>query len=206
MDNKLNEQEILYSFEDALRDGHIVPYYQPQINHSTGRMVGAEALMRWEHPDFGLQLPTDFIPVLEANDLIFPADIYIFECVCQFLQKCLGSGVPVVPISVNMSRFDIYHHEYVDEIEKIRKQYNIPVKLLRIEITESSAIGGMNLMKETIERLKAYGYLVEMDDFGSGYSSLNILKNLDVDMIKLDIGFLDGDIGGRGGIILPGNP
>ena len=87
MDNKLNEQEILYSFEDALRDGHIVPYYQPQINHSTGRMVGAEALMRWEHPDFGLQLPTDFIPVLEANDLIFLADIYIFECVCQFLQK-----------------------------------------------------------------------------------------------------------------------
>lgn len=202
MKKKMLAQEIVDGFKTAIGEQQLFPVYQPQINHSTGRMVGAEALMRWGHPDYGLQLPTDFIPVLEENDLIFSADIYIFECVCRFLQKSLGSGVPVVPISVNMSRFDVFRHEYVDEIENIRKQYNIPVKLLRIEITESSAIGGMKLMTETIERLKAYGYLVEMDDFGSGYSSLNILKNLDVDMIKLDIGFLDGDIGGRGGIIL----
>ncbi len=202
MKRKMLAQEIVGEFKTAIDERQIYPVYQPQINHSTGRMVGAEALMRWNHPDFGLQLPSDFIPVLEENDLIFSADIYIFECVCQFLQKSLAIGVPAIPISVNMSRFDIFRHEYVDEIEKIRKQYNIPVKLLRIEITESSAIGGMKLMTETIERLKAYGYLVEMDDFGSGYSSLNILKNLDVDMIKLDIGFLDGDIGGRGGIIL----
>lgn len=202
MKRKMHSKEIVNGITTAIRERNLYPCYQPQINHSTGRMVGAEALMRWCHPDFGLQFPSDFIPVLEINDLIYWADLYIFECVCQFLRKCLDNGVPVVPISVNMSRYDIYHHEYVDEIEKIRKRYDIPVKFLRVEITESSAIGGMELMTKTIGQLKDCGYIVEMDDFGSGYSSLNILKNLDVDMIKLDIGFLDGDIGGRGGIIL----
>ena len=202
MKRKMHSKEIVNGITTAIRERNLYPCYQPQINHSTGRMVGAEALMRWCHPDFGLQLPSDFIPVLEINDLIYWADLYIFECVCQFLRKCLDNGTPTVPISVNMSRYDIYHHEYVDEIEKIRKRYDIPVKFLRVEITESSAIGGMELMTKTIGRLKDCGYIVEMDDFGSGYSSLNILKNLDVDMIKLDIGFLDGDIGGRGGIIL----
>lgn len=202
MKRKMLEQEIVDGFEAAIGEQQLYPCYQPQINHSTGRMVGAEALMRWGHPELGLQLPTDFVPILEEHDLIYSADIYIFECVCRFLRKCLEKGFPVVPISVNMSRYDVFRHEYVDEIEKIRKQYDIPVKFLRIEVTESSAIGGMQLMKETIGRLKDCGYIVEMDDFGSGYSSLNILKNLDVDMIKLDIGFLDGDIGGRGGIIL----
>ena len=202
MHKKMLSQEIVDGFHSAISEQQIYPYYQPQINHSTGRMVGAEALMRWGHPEFGLQLPSDFIPILEDYDLIYSADIYIFECVCRFLRKCLDDCIPVVPISVNMSRYDIFRHEYVDEIEKIRKQYDIPVKFLRIEITESSAIGGMELMIEVIGRLKACGYVVEMDDFGSGYSSLNVLKNLDVDMIKLDIGFLDGGVGGRGGIIL----
>lgn len=202
MKRKMLSHEIINGFTSAIRGRNLYPCYQPQINHSTGRMVGAEALMRWCHPDFGLQFPSDFVPVLEQNDLIYWADLYIFECVCSFLRKCLDSHAPVVPISVNMSRFDIYRHEYVDGIEKIRKKYDIPVKLLRIEITESSAIGGMDLMTATIGQLKACGYVVEMDDFGSGYSSLNILKNLDVDIIKLDMGFLDGDIGGRGGIIL----
>lgn len=202
MHKKMLSQEVVDRFHSAISEQQIYPYYQPQINHNTGRMVGAEALMRWGHPKFGLQLPSDFIPVLEENDLIYSADIHIFECVCRFLRKCLDDCIPVVPISVNMSRYDIFRHEYVDEIEKIRKQYDIPVKFLRIEITESSAIGGMELMTEVIGRLKACGYVVEMDDFGSGYSSLNVLKNLDVDMIKLDIGFLDGGVGGRGGIIL----
>ncbi len=202
MKKKMKSKDIVNGIASAIRERQLSPCYQPQINHSTGRMVGAEALMRWHHPDFGPQLPSDFIPVLEINDQIYSADIFMFECVCQFLRKCLDTGIPLVPIAVNMSRYDVFHHEYVDEIEKIRKQYDIPIKFLRIEITESSAIGGMELMTKTIGQLKACGYIVEMDDFGSGYSSLNILKNLDVDMLKLDIGFLDGDIGGRGGIIL----
>ncbi len=199
---RMSERELLDSLDAALRDSHIYPCYQPQINHSTGRMVGAEALMRWKDPECGMQYPSDFIPLLERNDLLYRADVHIFERVCVFLRKCIDEGLPLMPVSVNMSRYDIYKHEYVDEIEALRVKYDVPVKYLRIEVTESSAIGGMDLMKDVISRLHRHGYLVEMDDFGSGYSSLNILKDLNVDIIKLDMKFLCGEVGGRGGIIL----
>ncbi|MBO4300870.1 MAG: EAL domain-containing protein [Desulfovibrio sp.] len=199
---RMSERELLDSLEIALQDSHIYPCFQPQFNHSTGRMVGAEALMRWKDPENGMQYPSDFIPLLERNDLLYLADVHIFKMVCVFLRKCLDQGLPLMPISVNMSRYDIYKHEYVDEIEALRIKYDIPVKYLRIEVTESSAIGGMELMKDVISRLHKHGYLVEMDDFGSGYSSLNILKDLNVDIIKLDMKFLCGEVGDRGGIIL----
>lgn len=199
---RMNEQEIVSFFDDAIAYGHIYVCYQPKMNHVTGRMIGAEALMRMAHPLYGQQFPMDFIPVFEKNNLIFRADLYVCECVCKFLRKCLDSDVTTVPISVNMSRYDIYNHDYVDQIEAIRKKYDIPVQYLHIEITESSAIGGMELMTSVLNNLHSLGYKVEMDDFGSGYSSLNILKDLDVDVIKLDMRFLSGDIGGRGGAIL----
>ena len=202
MDKRMSEQELIGSFEEAVKYGHIFACYQPKINHSTGRMIGAEALMRWKHPVFGLQYPSDFIPVLEKNDLIYKADLFIFELVCKFQRRCLDEGIPTVPVSCNMSRFDIYHDDYVDNIEALRVKYDIPVKLLHIEITESSAIGGMELVSDVLNRLHSYGYKVEMDDFGSGYSSLNVLKDLDVDVIKLDMRFLSGSIGGRGGAII----
>ena len=206
MENNTNrpmtEAELLSSFEDAINYEHIFVSYQAQINHTTGKMVGAEALMRWKHPLYGMQYPTDFIPVLEKNDLIYKADLHMFEMVCRFQRQCLDERISMIPISVNMSRYDIYNHEYVEAIEEIRKKYDVPVKYLRIEVTESSAIGGMELVSSVLNKLHYYGYLVEMDDFGSGYSSLNILKDLDVDIIKLDMTFLSGDIGGRGGAIL----
>ena len=202
MEKRMSEQELIDSFETALREKHIYACYQAQINHSTGRMVGAEALMRWRDPEYGMQYPVDFIPVLEKHDLIYQADIYLFESVCRFQKECIDRNILVIPISVNVSRHDIYRHDYVDEIENIRIKYNIPVKYLRIEITESSAIAGMELMTSVISHLHKLGYIVEMDDFGSGYSSLNILKNLDIDIIKLDMAFLRGEIGGRGGIII----
>ena len=199
---RMNEQELLACFDDAIKFGHIYVCYQPKINHSTGRMIGAEALMRWKHPAYGIQLPPDFIPVLEKNNLIFPADLFVCESVCRLIRKCLDEGIPVVPISVNMSRYDIYNNDYVERIDAIRNQYEIPVKYLHIEITESSAIGGLELISSVLSKFHELGYKVEMDDFGSGYSSLNILKDLDVDVIKLDMNFLSGDIGGRGGAIL----
>ncbi len=200
--NKMTEEELVGSFEEALTFGHIYALYQPQINHSTKRMVGAEALMRWKHPVYGVQMPGDFIPVLEKNNLIYRADLYIFEIVCAFQRRCLDQNIPIIPISVNMSRYDIYNTNYVDEIESIRTRYDVPVKYIRLEITESSAIGGRALITKVLRQLHDHGYTVEMDDFGSGYSSLNILKDLDVDVIKLDMTFLSGDIGGRGGTIL----
>ena len=202
MTKQMNEKELLACFDDAVSYGHIYPLYQPKINHATGRMIGAEALMRWTHPVCGMQYPSDFIPVLEKNDLIYRADLSIFESVCKFLRSCLDNGVKPVPISVNMSRYDIYRKNYVDEIERLRSQYDIPVKYIHVEVTETSAIGGMELVSGVLKKLHEYGYVVEMDDFGSGYSSLNILKDLEVDVIKLDMRFLSGEIGGRGGTII----
>ena len=202
MSKAMTEQELLACFEDAVSFGHIFVTYQPKINHSTGRMIGAEALMRWKHPVYGMQYPSDFIPVLEKNDLIYRADLAVFESVCAFLRRCIDEGAVPVPISVNMSRYDIYRKNYVDEIEKLRVKYDIPVKYLHVEVTETSAIGGMELVSGVLRQLHDYGYIVEMDDFGSGYSSLNVLKDLEVDVIKLDMRFLSGNIGGRGGTII----
>ncbi|MCR5624372.1 MAG: EAL domain-containing protein [Lachnospiraceae bacterium] len=199
---KMTEQELIESFPDAIKYNHIFVYYQPQVNHNTGRMIGAEALIRWKHPVYGIQYPSDFIPILEKNNLIIEADIHVFRTVCDFIKRRLDAGLEIVPISVNMSRYDIYNNDYVDRIEEIRKEYDVPVKYLRIEITESSAIGGIELVKNVLEKLHSYGYLVEMDDFGSGYSSLNILKDLAVDIIKLDMVFLRGAVTERGGIIV----
>lgn len=202
MQRRMTTEELLYGFDDAISKGHIFAYYQPQFNHSTGRMTGAEALMRWVDPENGMQYPSDFIPVLEEHDLLYRADIQMVEMTCRFIRRCLDDGIPVVPISFNMSRNDIFKHEYVEDVEKVRSKYDIPVRYLRVEITETSAIGGMELMCSVIGRFHELGYIVEMDDFGSGYSSLNILKDLDVDIIKLDLNFLNGKVNGRGGIII----
>ena len=202
MNRVMTEQELLACFDEAITSGQIYALYQPKINHSTGRMIGAEALMRWTHPEYGMQYPSDFIPVLEKNDLIYKADLALFDIVCNFLRRCLNVRIKPVPISVNMSRHDIFRKNYVDEIEKIRKKYDIPVKYLHVEVTETSAIGGMELVSGVLKKLHEYGYVVEMDDFGSGYSSLNVLKDLAVDVIKLDMRFLSGNIGGRGGTII----
>ena len=199
---KLTETEIIDGFDEAVRTGQIYACYQPQYNHSTGRMTGAEALMRWDHPLCGPQYPSDFIPVFERCGLIHKADLHVFDQVCRFQRQCLDEGVPVIPVSFNISRHDLLHTDYVGELEAIRKKYGLPVKYLRAEITESSAIGGMDLVSSVIRRLHECGYIVEMDDFGSGYSSLNVLKDLDVDIIKLDMNFLSGDVGGRGGTIV----
>ncbi|MBR3532846.1 MAG: EAL domain-containing protein [Clostridiales bacterium] len=199
---KMTETELVSFFDEAVNNGYIYNLYQPKINQVTGRMIGAEALMRLKHPLYGMQMPSDFIPVFEKNDLVFSADLVVCENVCKFLRKCLDHGIPLVPVSVNMSRYDVYNHDYVEQVECIRKEYDIPAQYIHIEITESSAIGGMELMTEVIDKFHELGFKVEMDDFGSGYSSLNVLKDLNVDVMKLDMNFLTGDIGGRGGAII----
>ncbi|MDE6781092.1 MAG: EAL domain-containing protein [Ruminococcus sp.] len=199
----MNKNEILNSVEQAFKEKHFCAYYQPQFNHSNGRIVGAEALVRWIHPEYGMQSPGDFIPVFEANGYITRLDLYVFEEICIFLNKCIRDNIKnIVPISFNVSRYDIYFASFIDEMENIRKKYDIPVKLLRVEITESAVIGGNEYLANTVERFHSLGYIVEMDDFGSGYSSLNVLKDIKVDIIKLDMIFLRGEIGGRGGIII----
>ena len=198
----LGEQEIVGMTNLAMAQRQFVAYYQPQYEHSTGSMIGAEALVRWKHPERGLISPGTFIPIFEKNGFITKLDMYVFEEVCVFLRKCLDEGVSIVPISTNFSRHDIFQHDFVESLEYIRKRYDIPVKYLRLEITESVAEGGIQHVVEIVQKLHDFGYMVEMDDFGSGYSSLNVLKDLDVDVIKLDMSFISQDSKNRRGAII----
>ena len=195
----MDRNDVIKRFKEALLSHNVYVCYQPQYNHVTGKMVGAEG---WYDDEEGTISPSFFIPILEEENLIHDADLYVFEQICSFLKSCIDSDIPLIPISFNVSRYDVFEHDYVEELEEIRKKYNIPVKYLRAEITESSAIGGLKLITSVLSKLHANGYVVEMDDFGSGYSSLNILKDLPVDIIKLDMRFLKGNVEGRGGAIL----
>ena len=199
----LGEQEITGMMGNALTEKHFVVYYQPQYNHGTGAMTGAEALVRWNHPERGLISPGVFIPIFEKNGFITKLDMYVFEEVCVFLHRCRKNGWALFPISVNFSRQDIFQNDFVEKLEVIRKKYDVPVKYLCVEITESAIMGNSQYANEVVNKLHQFGYIVEMDDFGSGYSSLNVLKDIDLDVIKLDMLFLDeSDEKVRGGTIL----
>lgn len=199
----LSEQEIVGMMTLALADGEFIINYQPQYNHSSGALIGAEALVRWNHPEKGIISPGVFIPIFEKNGFITKLDLYVFEQVCKFLRQCLDEGLKVVPISTNFSRYDIFIPDFVDRLEEIRNRYDIPSKYLKVELTESAVIGNVQRATEIIEQLHKNGYVIFMDDFGSGYSSLNVLKDIDLDVIKLDMKFLeDENKDGKGGTII----
>lgn len=199
----LGEQEIVGMMEPALVNEQFVVYYQPQYNHSTGLLVGGEALVRWKHPERGLISPGIFIPIFENNGFITKLDFYVFKQVCRFIRKCKESGMHLVPISINFSRHDIYLPDFVEQLEEIRKRYHVESRYLRVEITESAVMGSSRQVNEVIHKLHDCGYLVEMDDFGSGYSSLNVLKDIELDIIKLDMLFLaEESESNRGGTIV----
>ena len=187
----MNKIEVLENAEKAFADHQFQIYYQPQYNYLNRRIVGTEALVRWIHPQFGIQPPGEFIPVFEDSGLITKLDLYVMEEACRFLRECRESGVPYVPVSFNVSRHDVYACDFVERMERIRKSYGIPVTDLRVEITESAVIGSSDFLIRFVSRLQSLGYTVEMDDFGSGYSSLNVLKDIEVDIIKLDKSFLN---------------
>lgn len=199
----LGEQEISGIMGKALEEEQFILYYQPQYNHSTGMLVGAEALVRWMHPERGMISPGVFIPIFEKNGFITQLDLYVFEQVCRFVRSCMDKGLPIVPVSSNFSRHDIFMPDFVEKLEEIRKKYDVQTKHLRIEITESVVVGGSQHTNEIIRKLHKCGYIVEMDDFGSGYSSLNVLKDIELDIIKLDMMFLSTDSDTqKGGTIL----
>lgn len=202
-----NEQIIIElvkeEFTSALKEKQFVAYFQPQYNHSTGMMIGAEALVRWIHPKRGMISPGVFIPVLEETRQIIELDFYIFEYTCAYIRRLIDEGVHIVPISTNFSRDDIFEDGFVERLEKIRNTYDVPVNYLRVELTETVAMKHEKEVNAIIEKLNAFGYLVEMDDFGSGYSSLNVLKDISFDIIKLDMKFMSSVTqNNRAGIIL----
>ena len=199
----ISEQEITGMMTTALAEEQFVVYFQPQYNHSNGKLVGAEALVRWCHPERGMIMPNTFIPIFEKNGFISKLDLFVFEQVCIFQKKCVDDGVAVVPISVNLTRYDLFQYGFIDQLENIRSKYGVESSLIRIEITETAIVGSNQHAADIIEKLHNYGYVVEMDDFGSGYSSLNVLKDIKMDILKLDMRFLDQEeTNSRGGVVL----
>lgn len=196
MDSRTNEEyRVLTDFLQALKRDEIVFYLQPQCRASSGRIVGAEALARWVKPD-GTVIPPDlFIPVLEKRGLISDLDLHIWDSVCGWLHDWIKSGHTPLPISVNVSVSDILHTDLPTVFENLTDKYDLDRGLLKIEITETSYITNTALVIETVRTLREKGFTVLMDDFGSGFSTLNMLKNLSIDVIKLDAQFLNIDEG-----------
>ena len=186
-----NEIRILTDFMHALQNDEITFYLQPQCRISTGHIVGVEALARWIKKDGTVIPPGDFVPVLEKYGFITDLDKYMWEKVCLSLRDWLDSGKEAVPVSLNVSRIDIFNIDIEQYFVDLCKKYNIDHHYIKIEITESAYAEAMNVVDELVNKLRARGFVVLMDDFGSGYSSLNMLSNLKLDAIKLDAMFLN---------------
>lgn len=184
-----NEAKILLEVKRALANREFVLYWQPQCNTRTERIVGLEALVRWQHPTRGLVMPGAFIPVLERNNFIASLDLYVWDEACRHIRSWIDRGGTPVPVSVNISRADLYAIDVVESLEGLIEKYGLERRLMELEITES-AYAEDEKMADAVTRLKELGFTILMDDFGSGYSSLNMLKDITVDILKIDMGFL----------------
>lgn len=183
------EQKVIGELEQAIRENQIVPYLQAQVNRE-GQMEGAEVLVRWQHPKKGLIPPGMFLPVLERNGQIALVDRCIWEKACQILARWKAEGRDNLYLSINISPKDFYFMDVYETITSLVEKYQISPKNLRLEITETVVMDDMEKRLPLIENLRKYGFLLEMDDFGSGYSSLNMLKDIPVDVLKIDMVFL----------------
>ena len=183
-------RNIELEMEDALKNREFQVFFQPKVNMITTDLYGAEALSRWIHPVDGVRPPLTYIPVFEKNGFISKLDMYIFEEVCRVKSTWTDRNYAHIPVSVNMSRLHLYDQQFPDKLVAIAGKYNIPSTELEIEITESVFIKDSSEMISMVNRLRALGFLVSIDDFGSGFSALNLLKDLPVDTIKLDREFL----------------
>ncbi len=187
---EMKEQWILDNMERALKERQFHVYYQPKYDMHTGFMSGAEALVRWIHPELGFMSPGEFIPVFEKNGFIPKLDFYVWEEVCRTLGRWKEEGIPVVPVSVNISRADFNEPCLSERIEGLVDQYGIAHELLHLEVTESAYTEDPQHILDIVSNLRAKGFKIEMDDFGSGYSSLNMLSELSVDILKVDMRFM----------------
>ncbi len=189
--NMKSELHKMQSIEDdmhkALLNNEFVMYLQPKHSISTGKIIGAEALARWIHPERGMISPAVFIPVFEQNGFILKLDCFIWECACKEIRRLLDCGIGPVPISVNISREYVHSFDCVTYISDLIKKYDIPINYLELEITETVDSQGIS---DVVANMKQAGFKMLMDDFGSGYSSLNTLKTTQFDVLKIDRGFL----------------
>ena len=182
------ENRLNYMFENSLKNGEFKVYLQPKMNIKNNRCQGAEALVRWIHPEEGMISPGEFIGLFEENDKIIELDFYVFEEVCKIIKSWIDNDKNVVPISVNLSRKHLKNTVFIDKFVDIKNKYSVPDGLIEFEILESVALDDekINILISILDKIHQNGFLCSLDDFGSGYSLLSVLSELRVDTIKLD--------------------
>lgn len=199
----LKEQKIINAMEMAIQNKEFTLYLQPKYDIEKDTIIGAEALVRWISLENGFISPGDFIPVFENNGFVYEVDKFIWEESCRYLRKWLDEGREVHPISVNVSRIDLYDPKLVQHLVDLREKYQLPSQYLELEITESAYTEDPEQIITITRQLREAGFVILMDDFGTGYSSLNMLKDIQIDVLKLDMGFLkSSDYSAKGGNIL----
>lgn len=189
----LEEQEITNSMHSALQDKQFIAIYQPKYNLITGKIIGAEALVRWQHPEKGLIPPCKFIDLFERNGFISSVDFYIWDLVCQNISKWKSLNIPILPISINVSRVDIYNLNLFTYLTSLLTKYSLTADMLELEITETAYTENPEQLISVIKQLKSAGFKIAMDDFGSGYSSLNMLSDVTFDVLKLNMHFMQSN-------------
>lgn len=195
-----NRKFIEENMQSAIAEKQFLMYLQPKYSIARNEIIGAEALIRWRHPQRGMIYPNQFIPIIEENGFIKKADYYIWAEACRFIKKCENAGITSCPVSVNVSRVHLQDNECMQVLSNLIKYYNIPRKLLELEITETANDQQVSMKAQ---QLKEEGFTLLMDDFGSGYSSLSILLETPFDVIKLDKKFMENMmVSGKGRLIL----
>lgn len=191
LENQLLDDHMIEEYmEVALSKNQFKVFYQPKHDTASKKLVGAEALVRWIHPKYGFMSPGQFIPIFERTGFITKMDAYVFETVCSDIKEWKDKGLEVPPISINISRKDFYEEGWIDQRLSLVDSLGIDTKLLHMEVTETLYAEDTDVIKEKVKHIKEKGIKIEMDDFGSGYSSLGMLANMSLDVLKLDISFV----------------
>ena len=190
--NFQKKQYIINNIDSAIKNEYIKVYYQPVVNATTGKLCGLEALARWDDPQYGFLSPADFIQTLEEYYQIYKLDMFVVEKVCQHFVYIKEHNLPLIPVSLNFSRRDFDSLNLAVDVEECLQKYGVDKKLIHIEVTESTLSENDEKLKEILKEFRRNGYALWLDDFGAGYSGLNVLKEYDFDMMKIDMKFLAG--------------
>ena len=190
-----NEMYVVSKMNMALENKEFVAFVQPKVSLETGKVIGGEALVRWIGKDGSMVYPNQFIPVFEKNGFITKVDFCVYEQILMYLKEAMSLGEEVVPISINFSRKHLESPDFIERMGTYMHQYAVPASLIEAEITESVFVMELDELKERVEEVHNLGMSIAIDDFGSGYSSLNVLAQIPADVIKLDRKFFDFDAG-----------
>lgn len=193
MDSEFRQREyVLNNIDKAINNGYIHVYYQPVVDAKDGTVTSCEALVRWIDPKVGILNPGAFVPILEESRQIHKLDKCVYEIVCHDIKNRMDKGLPVVPVSLNFSRIDFELMDVVEGLDSLVTSLGIPRDYFHVELTESALTSDVEALKREMKRFSDLGYALWLDDFGSGYSSLNVLKDFNFDMLKIDMVFLRG--------------